>query len=215
MQLSQLCLVSPKFFPNADATSRASGADDILSMATVRASLVEAIGDCELVFGASARERTIPWATVDVRECAEMIARSPGTKTAIVFGREHSGLTNAEIDRCHYRLAIPCNPDFSSLNLAAAVQVVAYELYTTSVGPLKDEIRQEPLASVDQIESFYGQLYDVMSGLGFIHPDKSKSIMRRLRRLFNRTRLEKKEIDILRGILSAVQGRKLDSKQHR
>ncbi len=215
MQLSRLCLVSPKLFPNADATSRASGADDILSSATVSNSLAEAIGDCQLVIGASARERTIPWPTVNVRECAEMIAGSPGTKTAIVFGREHSGLTNAEIDCCHYRLAIPCNPEFSSLNLAAAVQVVAYELYTTTVGPLKDEDKMEQIASVDQIESFYGQLYDVMSGLGFIHPDKSKSIMRRLRRLFNRTRLEKKEIDILRGMLSAVQGRKLASKQDR
>jgi len=212
MGLSQLCLVSPKIFPSADATSRASGADDLLSSATVCGSLSEAISECQLVIGASARARSISWPTVNVRECADMIARAPNRSTAIVFGRENSGLTNAEIDRCHYRLSIPCNPEFSSLNLAAAVQVVTYELYTASAGPFLKEPELELLASTGQIESFYDQLYEVMSELGFIHPDKSRSIMRRLRRLFNRTHLEKKEIDILRGILSAVQGRKIPQK---
>lgn len=213
MGLNQLCLVAPKIFPSADATSRASGADDVLCNATVCNSLAEAVQDCEVVFGASARARTIAWPTVTPRECMEMLRDDSCAPTAIVFGREHSGLTNAELDRCHYRLSIPCNPEFSSLNLAAAVQVVAYELFLAFEGQLNNEADSEPLASVGQMESFYGQLYAVMSELGFIHPDKSHSIMRRLRRLFNRTRLEKKEIDILRGVLSAIQGRKLARKQ--
>lgn len=213
MGLSHLCLVAPKIFPSADATSRASGADDVLCSATICDSLAEAVQDCELVIGASARTRTIAWPTVTPRECVELLRNDPRGLTAIVFGREHSGLTNAELDRCHYRLSIPCNPEFSSLNLAAAVQIVAYELYLAFEGQLKGEAELEPLASAGQMESFYGQLYAVLSELGFIHPDKSRSIMRRLRRLFNRVRLEKKEIDILRGVLSAIQGRKLARKQ--
>ena len=154
MGLSRLCLVSPKIFPSADATSRASGADDLLSSATLCGSLSEAISECQLVIGASARARTISWPTVTARECAEMIARAPSMNTAIVFGREHSGLTNAEIDRCQYRLSIPCNPEFSSLNLAAAVQVVAYELHTALVGSFIEKEELKSLASASQIESF-------------------------------------------------------------
>lgn len=209
MGLCTLYLISPKTFPSAEATVRASGADDILCSARICNTLDEALDDCRLVIGASARSRSIAWPEVDPGDCAEMIVNSAvDTNIALLFGREHSGLTNAELDRCHYLLKIPTNPNFSSLNLASAVLVVAYELFRC-MG--KSQMRGGPeltYATAGQIESFFQHLYQTLCELRFIHPDRSRSIMRRLRRLFIRTRLEKKEIDILRGILSAAQGRK-------
>jgi tRNA (cytidine32/uridine32-2'-O)-methyltransferase len=210
MGLSRLVLVRPKIFPSADATSRAAGADDILCRALTCASLEEAVADCGIVVGTSARARSISWEVLSPSECAALVSRQqPETETAIVFGREHAGLTNAELDLCGYWLTIPCNPAFSSLNLAAAVQVVGYEFFKASLmEPRHAPHPTDPPASSAQVESFYGHLYEVMVAVGFIHPDKSRSIMRRLRRLFNRAHLEAREVDILRGILSAVQGSK-------
>ncbi|MCS5566230.1 MAG: RNA methyltransferase [Methylococcales bacterium] len=207
MGLARLYLVKPKIFPCADATLRAAGADDILCRAVLCDSVKEAIAECSVVVGTSARSRSISWPVIAPRECAGMIAAKPdNTEVAIVFGREHSGLTNAELDLCGYWLTIPCNPDFSSLNLAAAVQVVGYELLVA----LTDRSDWQPtditpLASSAQIESFYEHLNEVMAAVGFIHPDKSRSVMRRIRRLFNRAHLEIQELDLLRGILSAIQ----------
>ena len=210
MALSRLYLVEPKIFPSADATARAAGADGVLCRAVLCESLQEAIADCGIVIGTSARPRAISAQVLNPRECAGLIGRQHAeTKTAVVFGREHSGLTNAELDLCGYWLTIPCNPEFSSLNLAAAVQVVGYELFTAfNADRLPDAIHADPPASSDRVESFYSHLYEVMVSVGFIHPDKSGSVMRRIRRLFNRAHLENREIDILRGILSAVQGPK-------
>ncbi len=212
MRLNQLYLVSPKIFPSADATSRASGADEILAAAQVCDSLQEAIADCTLVFGASARDRTLSWPTLTVRDCAEkIVARTDFTNVAIVFGRENSGLTNKELDLCQFLLRIPCNPDFSSLNLAAAVQVVGYELFVTSEEKqvLADtKTDGEVLATSEQLELFYQHLHQALIDIGFMHPDKSKSIMRRLRRIYNRAQLDSKEVDILRGILRMSQGNK-------
>ena len=209
MGLSNLYLVSPKIFPSAEATVRASGADDILCSARVCQTLDEAIDDCRLVIGASARSRTIAWPEVAPDACAELIVNSiANTHSALLFGRENSGLSNEELDRCHYLLKIPTNPDFSSLNLASAVLVVAYELFRYSEKPRSCVGPEQPYANAGQIESFFQHLYQTLCELNFVHPDRSRSIMRRLRRLFNRTRLEKKEIDILRGVLSAAQGKK-------
>ena len=209
MGLSSLCLVSPKKFPSAEATARASGADDILCSARICATVDEAINDCRLVIGASARSRTIAWPEVAPDACAEMIINSPANiKNALLFGREHSGLSNEELDRCHYLLKIPTNPGFSSLNLASAVLVVAYELFRCAGKPRRIVALESPYATAGQIEFFFQHLYQTLCEIEFVHPDRSRSIMRRLRRLFNRTRLEKKEIDILRGVLSAAQGRK-------
>jgi tRNA (cytidine32/uridine32-2'-O)-methyltransferase len=212
MMMGNLCLVNPKFFPNADATARASGADDVLAGAKVYATLPEAITDCQLVLGASARCRTISWPEMTPRECAEkVILHEPGQHVAIVFGRENSGLKNHELDLCHYLLRIPCNSKYSSLNIAAAVQVVCYELFVATgvqekitVGD-KDEM---PLATAEQMESYYEHLHQALVDIGFMHPDKSKSIMRRLRRIYNRIQLDTKELDILRGILRMSQGNK-------
>lgn len=206
MSMDQLRLVTPKFFPHADATARASGADDLLRTASVYPTLQEAIVDCQIVLGASARDRTISWPSLTARQCADKwVSAADSTENiALVFGRENSGLKNHELDLCHYLLRIPCNQEYSSLNLAAAVQVVCYELFVASgqeqVSRIGDR-NEDPLASSEQMEAFYDHLQQTMADIGFLQPERSKSIMRRLRRIFNRTQLDTKELDILRGIL--------------
>jgi tRNA (cytidine32/uridine32-2'-O)-methyltransferase len=217
MAMDNLCLVNPKVFPSADATARASGADDILANAKVYSNLPEAIADCQLVLGASARCRSISWPELTPRECAEkVIIHEPGNKVAIVFGRENSGLKNHELDLCHFLLRIPCNSEYSSLNIAAAVQVICYELFV--VADVQENSRMGdkgdiPLATAGQMESFYNHLHQALVDIGFMHPDKSKSIMRRLRRIYNRIHLDTKELDILRGILRMSQGNKASNKR--
>lgn len=209
MSMTNLCLVAPKIFPSAEATSRASGADDILANAQVYNDLNEAISDCELVIGASARCRTISWPELTPKECAEkIIHHESNNKIAILFGRENSGLKNHELDLCQYLLRIPCNEEYSSLNIAAAVQVICYELFV-SAGASREimigDKGQTPKATNLQMDSFYDHLFQTLTDIGFMHPDKSKSIMRRLRRIFNRAHLDTKELDILRGILRMSQ----------
>ena len=231
MKMHKLYLVAPKIFPSAEATSRASGADDVLAGAIVCQTLQEAIADCQVVIGASARGRTISWPELSPRECAEKIFINepgnrqdcsrqssgihtvPGDKVAIVFGRENSGLKNHELDLCHFLLRIPCNSEYSSLNIAAAVQVVCYELFVASGQAAKEQILvgdkdEDPLATATQMESFYTHLAEALTDIGFMHPAKSKSIMRRLRRIYNRVHMNTKELDILRGILRMSQGHK-------
>jgi tRNA (cytidine32/uridine32-2'-O)-methyltransferase len=212
MAMDNLCLVNPKVFPSADATARASGADDILAEAKVYSNLPEAIADCQLVLGASARCRTISWPELTPRECAEkVIIHEPGNKVAILFGRENSGLKNHELDLCHFLLRIPCNSEYSSLNVAAAVQVVCYELFVAAGVKESSRVGDKgdmPLATVEQMESYYAHLHQALIDIGFMHTDKSKSIMRRLRRIYNRIHLDTKELDILRGILRMSQGNK-------
>lgn len=206
MSMNQLRLVQPRFFPHADATSRASGADDVLRNAETYTSLASAIADCHIVLGASARYRTISWPMLTARECAEKWVNSADAEhnIALVFGRENSGLKNHELDMCHYLLNIPCNSEYSSLNLAAAVQVVCYELFIASGREQTSTIGDfglSPLASATQMERFYEHLQQTMLDIGFLQPERSKSMMRRLRRIFNRAQLDTKELDILRGIL--------------
>ena len=211
MGLSDLALVSPKVFPSDEATARASGADDILAAARVFPDLDTAIADCHRVIGASARLRTITWPEVSPRECAEMVAIDKGPhRTAILFGREHAGLTNDELERCHFLLNIPCSPSFSSLNVAAAIQVVAYELFQ-AVGPKRDALSgsdEAILASAAEMESFHGHLVQTLFDIGFLHARKSSpALIRRVRRIFNRAALEKTDIHILRGMLTTIQNR--------
>jgi tRNA (cytidine32/uridine32-2'-O)-methyltransferase len=213
MGMDQLRLVSPKYFPHADATARASGADDVLRQAQIFHSLPEAIADCQIVLGASARDRTISWPSLTARQCAEKWGGTRSQETiALVFGRENSGLNNAELDSCQFLLRIPCNAEYSSLNLAAAVQVVCYELFVSSgqkyLSTIGDQ-GEEPLATAEQMEGFYMHLHQTMADIGFLHPERSKSIMRRLRRVFNRCHLDTKELDILRGILRFSQNHNL------
>ncbi|MEO1887125.1 MAG: RNA methyltransferase, partial [Methyloprofundus sp.] len=188
MCMSELYLVAPKIFPSADATSRASGADDILASAVCCDSLQEAIADCQIVIGASARSRTIAVPEESPRICAERLAvEAQDKKVAILFGRENSGLKNHELDLCQTLLTIPSNAAYSSLNIAAAVQVVCYELLVaSSQDAVKPEVRDVALASSAQMESFYEHLYQALDEIGFINPEKSTSIMRRLRRVYHR-----------------------------
>ena len=210
MKIHHLRLVNPKIFPHADATARAAGADDILREAQIFSSLADAIADCQIVLGASARDRTISWPSLTARECAERYATPAhhSTQIGLVLGRENSGLKNHELDLCHFLLRIPCNSEFSSLNLAAATQVICYELFLAINQPqaiTTGDIGTDPLANSEQMESFYQHLLETMADIGFLHPERSKSIMRRLRRLFNRSQLDTKEIDILRGIFRFAQ----------
>lgn len=210
MSLSQLALVAPKQFPCAEATARASGADDLLANASVCANLDDALEGCRLVVGASARLRTVEWPQLVPRESAQRLtAEAKQGPVALIFGRESSGLSNAELDRCHYLVHIPANPEYSSLNLSMAVQVLAYELHLAA---LEEEMVQSDLerevASADVMESFYRHLEQTMVDTGFSDPRQSNKLQRRLRRLFNRARPDSDELNILRGILSAAQGRK-------
>lgn len=212
MGLRDLVLVNPLVFPSAEATSRASGADDLLAQASVCETLQEAVADCQVVIGASARCRTISWPEITPRGCADWLkTEAQNNQVALVFGRENSGLKNHELDRCQYLLRIPCNKEFSSLNLAAAVQVVCYELFVASGEEYEvaaGDKGGEQMASAAQMEMFYEHLAQTLTDIGFMHIDKSKSIMRRLRRLFNRVHLDIKEVDIIRGILRMAQGHK-------
>ena len=207
MGLSDLVLVSPKVFPSGEANARASGADDVLESARVVGTLEEALSDRELVIGASARLRSIAWPQVDPKTAADKVIGS-GLKTAILMGREHSGLTNEEMERCHFLLHIPSNPEYTSLNVAAAIQVIAYELFARSlVGSPKVEIPlAERQASGEAMASFFGHLQTVLEEIGFLHPTKhEESILRRLRRIYNRAALEEQEVHLLRGILTKIQ----------
>lgn len=206
MGQSELALVNPRHFPHEEATTRASGASDILDNARVVSTLAEALTDCVYVAGASARSRTINWPSMGPRDCAErMIGERQHGKVAAVFGPERSGLNNDDLDLCHTLLTIPTDPGFSSLNLAMAVQILTYELRVASLlheGPLFET--EAPPASSDEMEHFYAHLEKVMLDIGFLDPDNPRHLMRRLRRLFIRTRPDKNEVNILRGILTAV-----------
>lgn len=207
MGLSDLALVNPKYFPHEDATARASGATDILDNAKVVSSLAEALTDCVYVAGASARSRTIGWPTMGPRDCAErMMLEMKKGQVAAVFGPEKSGLNNDDLDRCHTLLTIPANPDFSSLNLAMAVQVFTYELRVASSlngGP--GFASEAPPASGEEMEHFYTHLEKVFAEVKFLDPDNPRYLMRRMRRLFIRARPDVNEVNILRGFLTAIE----------
>ena len=210
MGLQQLTLVQPATFPSAEATARASGADDVLATARVVASLPEAIEDCALVVGSSARSRTISWPTLDPRTCAERMVQVAATdQVALIMGRERTGLTNAELEHCHYLVNIPANPDYSSLNVAAATQVLVYELRMAALAEttaLTSNWRSDhPFATAEELEGLYAHFERALIRLRFLDPDNPRQLMRRLRRLFNRSQLDRMEVNILRGILAAAE----------
>jgi tRNA (cytidine32/uridine32-2'-O)-methyltransferase len=209
MCLADLWLVAPRFFPHADATARASGADELLARARVCATLDEALADCRFVVGTSARDRHVDWTLCEPRECAALLVgeaiRGP---VALVFGRESSGLTNEELDRCDRLVQIPANPEYSSLNVAMAVQVLAYELLLASRDEAVAAVAGHEPATTAQMEGFFAHLAQTLDDIGFTAGRHSEKLLRRLRRLFLRVRPDQDELTILRGILSAAQGRK-------
>jgi TrmH family RNA methyltransferase len=206
MGLTELVLVDPRFFPHEEATARASGADDILESARVVATLGEGIADCVFAAGASARSRAIDWPALEPRECAaRLLEEEAGGPVAVVFGPEKSGLSNADLDLCSVLLTIPTNPEFSSLNLAMAVQVISYELRLAGAhAPAEEREPDVPPATSEELEYFYSHLEQTLKDIRFLDPDNPRVLMRRLRRLFLRARPDKNEINILRGILTAV-----------
>lgn len=207
MTLSRLSLVKPQYFPHADATARASGADDVLAGARVFENIDSAIADCQLVIGASARIRSIPCPVITPSDCAQLAWQaSQSGQVAILFGCEQSGLSNTEIDRCHQLVHIPGNPDYSSLNLAAAVQIICYEIYVASLGAeLPGAQALHTAVSAGEMERLYEHLEQTLVELDFLDPDNPRQLMRRLRRLFNRAGPDENEVNILRGMLSAAQ----------
>ncbi|QKT02724.1 RNA methyltransferase [Ectothiorhodospiraceae bacterium 2226] len=206
MGLERLYLVDPLEYPHAEATARASGADDLLARAVVCATLEEAVADCALVLGASARLRTLPWPVVEPREAAaRAMALAGEAQVAVVLGREHSGLTNQELERCNALVHIPSNPRYSSLNVAAAAQVLAYELHLAAREAPPAPETDGPLATGADMEGLYAHLEQVLVEVDYLDPGNPRQLMRRLRRLFNRAQLERMELNILRGVLTAVQ----------
>ncbi len=211
MGLSRLYLVEPKEFPADRALWRAAGAVDVLDSAIVVSSLDEAIAGCGLVVGTSARDRRIPWPLLNPRECGErVVAEAASHPVAMVFGREDRGLTNEELQKCAYHVHIPANPDYSSLNLAAAVQVLCYEARMAwlaaqhgGIPPLQEW--DVPPARAEDIEMYFRHLEQALVDIDFHDPDNPRQTMTRLRRLYGRIRLDEMELAILRGVLTAVQ----------
>jgi TrmH family RNA methyltransferase len=208
MGLTSLHLVTPKIYPHAEATARASGADDLLQRAQVHESLEDALQGCGLVLGTSARLRSLPLPLLDARRAArQAVAESGQHEVALLFGRERYGLTNEEIQRCHFLVNIPSNPEYSSLNIAQAVQIMAYELRIAAQGFADIELSPPDWQPVDdvQMERLFEHLEQTLLDIRFLNPRQPKRLMARLRRLFNRARPDQNEINILRGILKATQ----------
>lgn len=209
MGLSELVLVAPHEYPSPEADARASGADDVLAGARVTETLAEAVGDCGIVIGSSARLRTIAWPLLDPREAATLaVSEAHRSPVALVFGRESSGLSNEELDLCTHLVHIPTDPAFSSLNVAMAVQVISYEIRQASAGGGRRPQASDELASNAEMEGFFSHLEQALDEFGFTDERRAEKLMRRLRRLFHRAAPASDEVNILRGILSAAQGRK-------
>ena len=218
MGLSDLCLVEPKVFPSGDATALASGASDLLATARVVASLEEAVADCTLVIGTSARSRTIPWPLMDARQAGEAARlESETSKVAIVFGREDRGLTNEELQRCNYHVCIPTDDVYGVLNVAAAVQVIAYEIRMAHLQAVPEVVPEDnrmpvqfirwdkPLVPHGDMEQFYAHFEQMLVDTGFLEPDNPRQLPARARRLFGRIRLDRIEYNMWRGIFTRLQ----------
>lgn len=224
MGLSRLVLVAPKNFPSPEASALAAGAADLLDTVEVVSSLDTAIADCHLVFGTSARSRTMPWPLLDVREATALAHYNAqqGQQIAIVFGREDRGLTNEELSLCHYHLSIPSNPIYGVLNVAAAIQIVSYELRMHALSAhnlmpsTEDDTAQsmpivsqmswdEPLVDQAAMQQFHVHLEKMLADIDFLDPNNPRLLPLRLKRLFGRIRLDQTEYNLLRGVFGRVQ----------
>ncbi len=207
MGVENLVLVNPKCFPDNQATVRATGAVDVLDRAIVCKSLNEAVSNCAFVVGTSSRVRGLPCPEITPRELGKRVWQElQQGSVAIVFGRESSGLSNEEMDLCQFVTTIPTNWEFGSLNLAAAVQVICYEIFMAALqeAPAKAN-GEEELATSAELERFFEHLQEVLLSIEFLDPKQPKLLMRRLRHLYNRARPTQVEVNILRGILSSTQ----------
>jgi tRNA (cytidine32/uridine32-2'-O)-methyltransferase len=209
MGIKDLALVKPEDFPSAQATSRASGADDLLFNAQICESIDEAIMPCKLVIGTTARKRHLDIPVIDARQAAKILLKeSQVNQVALVFGKERYGMTNEEVERCHYLVRLPTVESFSSLNLASAVQVLAYECRmaelevkeTSEVVSVEDDY-----VNAEKMESFYQHYFDVMEKALYLRLEGHDSIKTKIRIMYNRMRPKRHEIDILRGFLSKLE----------
>ena len=214
MGVVNLCLVQPSCFPSADATARASGADDVLANASVYETLAEALEGCDLVFGTTARKRKIDWPTASPKQAADMISLSSGSTVALVFGTESSGLSNEELDLCQIGITIETDDDFHSLNLSHAVQILVYEIkqsYSNAVGTQNAALLGDNLATAEELRLAAEHCFNVMALVRYVDKKKPKLLHRRMRRFFSRSEVRHSEIQIIRGFLSAVEHAVTDS----
>lgn len=206
MQFSELVLINPRSFPDKQAEAFASGALDILEQAQVVNSFEAAIADCQVVFATSARNRKLAWPMQPLRECAQDIAQNySDLKVGIVFGTEQSGLSNEELQLCHYHLYIPSNPEYSSLNLAQAVQLVCYEC-RMAMGEVPNLVTSKPeiVANMQEFDGFFHEFQGLLHNLDFLPLGQSSTLIARIRRIFYRSKMYKTEIDIMRGIIKQI-----------
>ena len=210
MGLSDLWLVSPQRFPAPEADSMAAGALDVLQSAKVVETLDDAIADCSMVVGTSARSRSHSFSRpmLEAEQCAsQMVDQAQQKPVALVFGQETMGLTNAELEKCHFHTCIDANPDYPVLNVASAIQILCYEVRKAEQRlqqhPQSETMPEYPLSK--ELELFYGHLEQSLNDINFIIPQHPGLVMTRLRRFFNRARPESKELNMLRGILGAIQ----------
>ncbi|WP_410013999.1 tRNA (cytosine(32)/uridine(32)-2'-O)-methyltransferase TrmJ [Sodalis sp. C49] len=210
MGLSNLYLVNPLTKPDSQAIALSAGASDIIGNATLVDTLDEALAGCSLVVGTSARSRTLPWPMLEPRECGvKCVQEGEHAPVALLFGRERVGLTNDELQKCHFHVQIPANPEYSSLNLAMAVQILAYEVRIAFLerqqAGVPENHEPSPYPLVDELERFYQHLEQVLDQTGFIRKAHPGQVMNKLRRLFARARPESQELHILRGILTSIE----------
>jgi TrmH family RNA methyltransferase len=212
MALSDLVLVRPRSFPHAESTALAAGADDILAGARIVESVEQAVADCAFIAGTTSRPRSYYWEFTTPREVAgRILALAQENRAALLFGSERYGLSTADLNLCNVLVRIPANPEYCSLNLAMSVQLAAYEIFMAREQPQSHTQLEMALAPSGDVEHFYAHLHEVLNEINF--EDRTGHLMERLRRLFNRAQLDRNELNILRGILSAVQGRRGQSAQ--
>lgn len=223
MGLSKLVLVAPKTYPHPDIDALAAGATDLIEQIEIVETLADAIKDCHLVFGTSARSRTIPWPLLDARPAAEKSISAvvnDQQDVAVVFGREDRGLTNEELAMANYHVTIPVNTDYGVLNVAQAIQVICYEMRMATLAAVESAEDQaatmpvtdtesmqwdEPLVTHEQMEQFYPHIEKMLAEIEFLDPKNPRLLPLRLRRLFGRIQLDRMEYHLLRGIFSRVQ----------
>ncbi len=210
MGLRRLVLVAPQAFPHREASAMAAGADDVLDAAQVCADLDEALVDCRTVLGCTARKRGVALPEHHPREAAtQLLAATALGPVALLFGRERTGLTNEELHRCHAAIHIPADPEFSSLNLAAAVQVMSYELRLAMLAAAPESgalaARHDPPATQGELEGFFTHLDQALVDIDFHKGRAAVTVMQRLRRLFLRAEPDQRELRILRGVLTDAQ----------
>ena len=207
MGLAELILVNPLEFPSNKAIYRSANAKDVVRSARVVGTVEEAIADCQLVIGASARNRRIPWPMLTAKECGQCVSAAAAEQmlVGLLFGRESKGLKNEELQKCHYHVNIPTGEAYSSLNLAMAIQVITYEILQARLDGENPVSRWDrPLANGEAMEHLYQHLKETLVQLKFHDEDNPRQLMARIKRMFSRIQPDQMEVNIIRGFLNAI-----------